>query len=163
MGLHPALAEAVRRAAGLPWGQGAALITSCVLSPQALRTQAFDILLQPLACVLKAAAEAPGPPGMPLGRADWHRDVGLSGQSRLQVAGYSLPRLGEPLAVLPRPWPWQAVAREQKSHTGPDPPGFCDLLRQLQDRLRISRVARARHREGPPGQRERAVGQWGLG
>ncbi|XP_032461580.1 BRCA1-associated ATM activator 1 isoform X2 [Phocoena sinus] len=32
--------------------------------PQALRTQAFGILLQPLACVLEAAAQAPGPPGL---------------------------------------------------------------------------------------------------
>ncbi|XP_074201652.1 integrator complex assembly factor BRAT1 isoform X2 [Camelus bactrianus] len=35
--------------------------------PQALKTQAFGVLLQPLACVLKAAAQAPGPPGFPEG------------------------------------------------------------------------------------------------
>lgn len=35
-----------------------------VLSPQALRAQALGILLQPLACVLKAAVQAPRSPGM---------------------------------------------------------------------------------------------------
>ncbi|KAM5229108.1 integrator complex assembly factor BRAT1 [Ctenodactylus gundi] len=33
-------------------------------SPQALRTQAFTVLLQPLACVLRAAAHSLGPPGL---------------------------------------------------------------------------------------------------
>lgn len=33
------------------------------LSPQALSAQAFAVLLQPLACVLKAAAQAPASPG----------------------------------------------------------------------------------------------------
>eukprot|EP00069_Balaena_mysticetus_P004154 bmy_17123T0 len=35
---------------------------NCFQYLQALRTQAFGILLQPLACVLEAAAQAPGPP-----------------------------------------------------------------------------------------------------
>ncbi|KAF3813846.1 hypothetical protein GH733_017878 [Mirounga leonina] len=35
--------------------------------PQALRAQAFAVLLQPLACVLKAMAQDPGPSGVPDG------------------------------------------------------------------------------------------------
>lgn len=45
-------------------GQEAALTVSSVLSPQVLRAQAFVILLQPLACVLKATGQDPGPSGM---------------------------------------------------------------------------------------------------
>lgn len=37
---------------------------SSVLSPQALRAQAFAVLLQPLTCVLEATAQAPGLLGM---------------------------------------------------------------------------------------------------
>lgn len=40
------------------------LTVSSVLSPQALRAQAFAVLLQPLACVLQATAQGPGPSGM---------------------------------------------------------------------------------------------------
>ncbi|XP_013376602.1 PREDICTED: BRCA1-associated ATM activator 1 isoform X1 [Chinchilla lanigera] len=32
--------------------------------PQALKSQAFKILLQPLVCILRATAQAPGPPGL---------------------------------------------------------------------------------------------------
>lgn len=56
--------------AGLPHSQGHGAHCVFVSSPQALRTQAFQVLLQPLACVLKATVQAPGPPGTSL-RKGW--------------------------------------------------------------------------------------------
>uniref|UniRef100_A0A2K5K7F1 Uncharacterized protein n=1 Tax=Colobus angolensis palliatus TaxID=336983 RepID=A0A2K5K7F1_COLAP len=56
--------------ASSPHGQGHGAHCVFVSSPQALRTQAFQVLLQPLACVLKATVQAPGPPGLLDGTAD---------------------------------------------------------------------------------------------
>lgn len=74
--------------------------TSSVPSPQALRAQAFGVLLQPLACVLKAAAEAPGPPGTPLGKAGPG-----SGQADGQWGTCLLPPLGAKVAGRGLPCP----------------------------------------------------------
>lgn len=46
---------------------GAGLMGPCLPSPQALRVQAFGVLLRPLACILEAAVDTPGLEGMWLG------------------------------------------------------------------------------------------------
>lgn len=60
----------------------AALTMSSVLSPQALSTQAFAVLLQPLVCVLKATTQAPGPPGVPPGKGVRAREDGTLGSGQ---------------------------------------------------------------------------------
>ncbi|XP_024432629.2 BRCA1-associated ATM activator 1 isoform X2 [Desmodus rotundus] len=77
--------------------------------PQALRTQAFDILLQPLACVLKAAAEAPGPPGLPAEPAGDSAVVDALLSSRSACVGLLCQTLAHLELLLPMPqcpWPW---------------------------------------------------------
>ncbi|XP_074246762.1 integrator complex assembly factor BRAT1 isoform X6 [Saimiri boliviensis] len=94
--------------------------------PQALRTQAFQVLLQPLACVLKATVQAPGPPGLLLrakgtravaitpglldGMADDAMTVDALLASKSSCAGLlcrTLAHLEElqPLPQRPSPWP----------------------------------------------------------
>ncbi|XP_065748712.1 BRCA1-associated ATM activator 1 [Phocoena phocoena] len=78
--------------------------------PQALRTQAFGILLQPLACVLEAAAQAPGPPGLLEGAAADSMVVDALLSSRSACVGLlccALAHLGllQPLPQRPSPWP----------------------------------------------------------
>lgn len=65
-----------------PSGSGAAPTVSSVPSPQALSTQAFAVLLQPLVCVLKATAQAPGPPGEPPGKGVRAREDGTLGSAQ---------------------------------------------------------------------------------
>ncbi|XP_010343648.2 integrator complex assembly factor BRAT1 isoform X4 [Saimiri boliviensis] len=98
----------------------------CVARPQALRTQAFQVLLQPLACVLKATVQAPGPPGLLLrakgtravaitpglldGMADDAMTVDALLASKSSCAGLlcrTLAHLEElqPLPQRPSPWP----------------------------------------------------------
>ncbi|XP_066868825.1 BRCA1-associated ATM activator 1 isoform X3 [Kogia breviceps] len=78
--------------------------------PQALRTQAFGLLLQPLACVLEAAAQAPGPPGLLEGAAGDSMTVDTLLSSRSACVGLlccALAHLGllQPLPQRPSPWP----------------------------------------------------------
>ncbi|XP_030653035.1 BRCA1-associated ATM activator 1 isoform X2 [Nomascus leucogenys] len=78
--------------------------------PQALRTQAFQVLLQPLACVLKATVQAPGPPGLLDGTADDATTVDALLASKSSCAGLlcrTLAHLEElqPLPQRPSPWP----------------------------------------------------------
>ncbi|XP_009440786.4 BRCA1-associated ATM activator 1 isoform X1 [Pan troglodytes] len=78
--------------------------------PQALRTQAFQVLLQPLACVLKATVQAPGPPGLLDGTADDATTVDTLLASKSSCAGLlcrTLAHLEElqPLPQRPSPWP----------------------------------------------------------
>ncbi|XP_022419209.1 BRCA1-associated ATM activator 1 isoform X2 [Delphinapterus leucas] len=78
--------------------------------PQALRTQAFGILLQPLACVLEAAAQAPGPPGLLEGAAGDSMTVDTLLSSKSACVGLlccALAHLGllQPLPQRPSPWP----------------------------------------------------------
>ncbi|XP_030788394.1 BRCA1-associated ATM activator 1 isoform X1 [Rhinopithecus roxellana] len=80
------------------------------LGPQALRTQAFQVLLQPLACVLKATVQAPGPPGLLDGTADDATTVDALLASKSSCAGLlcrTLAHLEElqPLPQRPSPWP----------------------------------------------------------
>ncbi|XP_036913809.1 BRCA1-associated ATM activator 1 isoform X1 [Sturnira hondurensis] len=77
--------------------------------PQTLRTQAFDILLQPLACVLKATAEAPGPPGLPAEPACNSAVVDALLSSRSACVGLlcqTLAHLELLLQTPQRPSPW---------------------------------------------------------
>ncbi|XP_059752431.1 BRCA1-associated ATM activator 1 isoform X4 [Balaenoptera ricei] len=78
--------------------------------PQALRTQAFGVLLQPLACVLEAAAQAPGPPGLLHGAAGDPMAVDTLLCSKSACVGLlccALTHLGllQPLPQRPSPWP----------------------------------------------------------
>ncbi|XP_028355358.1 BRCA1-associated ATM activator 1 isoform X4 [Physeter macrocephalus] len=78
--------------------------------PQALRTQAFGILLQPLACVLEAAAQAPGTPGLLEGAAGDSMTVDTLLSSKSACVGLlccALAHLGllQPLPQRPSPWP----------------------------------------------------------
>ncbi|KAJ8792712.1 hypothetical protein J1605_019532 [Eschrichtius robustus] len=78
--------------------------------PQALRTQAFGVLLQPLACVLEAAAQAPGPPGLLGGAAGDPMTVDVLLCSKSACVGLlccALTHLGllQPLPQRPSPWP----------------------------------------------------------
>lgn len=57
--------------------RGVGLIPCFVCSPQSLRTQAFGVLLQPLACVLKATGQAPGTLGRLGVQLHWQLAVGL--------------------------------------------------------------------------------------
>ncbi|TKC49769.1 hypothetical protein EI555_002489, partial [Monodon monoceros] len=75
-----------------------------------LRTQAFGILLQPLACVLEAAAQAPGPPGLLEGAAGDSMTVDTLLSSKSACVGLlccALAHLGllQPLPQRPSPWP----------------------------------------------------------
>lgn len=90
----PVLAGASRRVANLHQLRRAALTMSSILSPQALRAKAFGVLLQPLACVLKATAQAPGLPGIPLGEGWLLREEGTLGQGRTRF----VPQLGVEMA-----------------------------------------------------------------
>uniref|UniRef100_A0A8C3YMB2 BRCA1 associated ATM activator 1 n=1 Tax=Catagonus wagneri TaxID=51154 RepID=A0A8C3YMB2_9CETA len=82
--------------------------------PQALRTQAFGVLLQPLACVLKAAAREPGRPGLPDGAADDSVTVDMLLSSKSACVGLLCCALAhlellQPLPQCPSPWPQEAL------------------------------------------------------
>ncbi|KAM6157165.1 integrator complex assembly factor BRAT1 [Erethizon dorsatum] len=79
--------------------------------PQALRSQAFGVLLQPLVCILRATAQAPGPPGL-LGETteggSMTVDTLLSSKSAcVGLLCQTLAHLEElqPLPQHPLPWP----------------------------------------------------------
>uniref|UniRef100_A0A8C0WAT8 BRCA1-associated ATM activator 1 n=1 Tax=Castor canadensis TaxID=51338 RepID=A0A8C0WAT8_CASCN len=82
--------------------------------PQALRAQALGVLLQPLACVLKATAQAPGPPGW-LDRTEGSSltvDALLSSKAAcVGVLCQTLAHLEElhPLPQRPAPWPQEPL------------------------------------------------------
>ncbi|XP_036280188.1 BRCA1-associated ATM activator 1 isoform X2 [Pipistrellus kuhlii] len=78
--------------------------------PQALSAQAFAVLLQPLACVLKAAAQAPAPPGWPAGPEGDAAAVATLLSSRSACVGLLCQTLAhlellQPLPQRPAPWP----------------------------------------------------------
>ncbi|XP_012494604.1 PREDICTED: BRCA1-associated ATM activator 1 isoform X3 [Propithecus coquereli] len=86
------------------------------LCPQALRTQAFGVLLQPLACVLKATAQAPGLPGLLDGTSEDPAVVDALLSSKSSCAGLlcrTLAHLEElqPLPQRPSPWPQAPLLR----------------------------------------------------
>ncbi|KAH0517834.1 BRCA1-associated ATM activator 1 [Microtus ochrogaster] len=83
-----------------------------VASPQELRTRAFSVLLQPLACILKATTQAPGPPGLLDGAADSLLTVDTLLSSKSTCVGLLCQTLAhlEELQMLPQcPSPWPQV------------------------------------------------------
>ncbi|XP_053411728.1 BRCA1-associated ATM activator 1 [Nycticebus coucang] len=84
--------------------------------PEVLRTQAFGVLLQPLACVLKATAQAPGPPGLLDGTSDDPLMVNTLLSSKSSCAGLLCRALAyleelQPLPQRPSPWPQAPLLR----------------------------------------------------
>ncbi|XP_061064466.1 BRCA1-associated ATM activator 1 isoform X1 [Eubalaena glacialis] len=109
-GLWETLARTLSRLSPTQAGPLALGILKLQDCPQALRTQAFGILLQPLACVLEAAAQAPGPPGLLGGAAGDPMTVDTLLCSKSACVGLlccALAHLGllHPLPQRPSPWP----------------------------------------------------------
>nr|XP_034345727.1 BRCA1-associated ATM activator 1 isoform X2 [Arvicanthis niloticus] len=80
--------------------------------PQELRTQAFGVLLQPLACILKATTQAPGPPGLLDGAVGSLLTVDTLLSSKSACVGLLCQTLAhlEELQMLPQcPSPWPQV------------------------------------------------------
>ncbi|KAM5213623.1 integrator complex assembly factor BRAT1 isoform 1-T5 [Hipposideros larvatus] len=78
--------------------------------PQALRAEAFGVLLQPLACVLKAAAQTPGLPGLPAGSTGDSAVVDALLSSKSACVGLLCQTLAhvellQPMPQRPSPWP----------------------------------------------------------
>ncbi|KAG3260109.1 BRCA1 associated ATM activator 1 [Ictidomys tridecemlineatus] len=78
--------------------------------PQALRTQAFGVLLQPLACVLKAATQTPGSSGLLDGTVGGSLTVDALLSSKSACGGLLCQTLAhleelQPLPQRPSPWP----------------------------------------------------------
>ncbi|XP_016068471.1 PREDICTED: BRCA1-associated ATM activator 1 isoform X2 [Miniopterus natalensis] len=89
-----------------PLALGVLKLQDCL---QALRTQAFDVLLQPLACVLKAA-QAPGSPGLLVGPAGDSVVADALLSSRSACVGLLCQTLAhlellQPVPQRPSPWP----------------------------------------------------------
>ncbi|XP_030880336.1 BRCA1-associated ATM activator 1 isoform X5 [Leptonychotes weddellii] len=77
--------------------------------PQALRAQAFAVLLQPLACVFKAMAQDPGPSGVPDGTVGGSMTAGVPLPSKAACVGLLCRSLAHLELLLPlpqRPCPW---------------------------------------------------------
>ncbi|XP_045848993.1 BRCA1-associated ATM activator 1 isoform X3 [Meles meles] len=77
--------------------------------PQALRAQAFAVLLQPLACVLKATAQGPGPSGLLDGTAADSVTADMLLPSKAACVGLLCRTLAHLELLLPlpqRPCPW---------------------------------------------------------
>ncbi|XP_057551830.1 BRCA1-associated ATM activator 1 isoform X2 [Hippopotamus amphibius kiboko] len=109
-GLWETLAQTLSRLSPTQAGPLALGILQLQGCPQALRTQAFGRLLQPLACVLKAAAQAPGPPGLPEGAAGDSVTVDTLLSSKSACVGLLCCALAhlellQPLPQRPSPWP----------------------------------------------------------
>ncbi|XP_055984382.1 BRCA1-associated ATM activator 1 isoform X2 [Sorex fumeus] len=82
--------------------------------PQALKVQAFGVLLQPLACVLEAAADTPGLEGLPAGAVGDSATVATLLSSKAACAGLLCRTLAhvellQPLPQRPEPWPQAAL------------------------------------------------------
>ncbi|XP_062036673.1 BRCA1-associated ATM activator 1 isoform X1 [Lepus europaeus] len=82
--------------------------------PQTLRTQAFGVLLQPLACVLKASAQAPGAAGLLDGAPGSSMTVDSLLSSKSACVGLLCQTLAhleelQPLPQRPSPWPQEAL------------------------------------------------------
>ncbi|XP_060224000.1 BRCA1-associated ATM activator 1 isoform X3 [Meriones unguiculatus] len=103
-GLWEMLAQTLRRLSPMqagPLALGTLKLQHC---PQELRTQAFGVLLQPLACILKATTQAPGPPGWLAGTADSPLTVDVLLSSKSACVGLlcqTLAHLEELQALVP--------------------------------------------------------------
>lgn len=90
-----------------PLALGVLKLQAC---PQTLRAQAFGVLLQPLACVLEAAAQAPGLPGLPAGTTGDSAVVDVLLSSKSTCVGLLCQTLAhvellQPMPQRPSPWP----------------------------------------------------------
>ncbi|XP_017495411.3 BRCA1-associated ATM activator 1 isoform X3 [Manis javanica] len=109
-GLWETLAQTLSRlnpAQAGPLAMGILTLQDC---PQALRAQALGILLQPLACVLKAAVQAPRSPGLLDGTEGDLVAVDMLLSSRSACVGLLCRTLAhlellQPLLQCPAPWP----------------------------------------------------------
>lgn len=95
----------------LPLALGILKLQRC---PQSLRTQAFGVLLQPLACVLKATGQAPGTLDIPDRASDGAMTVDMLLSSKSACVGLLCQALAhlEELQLLPQcplRWPQEAL------------------------------------------------------
>nr|XP_020748255.1 BRCA1-associated ATM activator 1 [Odocoileus virginianus texanus] len=109
-GLWETAAQTLSRLSPMQAGPLAAGILKLQDCPQALRTQAFGILLRPLACVLEATAQAPGTPGLLEGAAGDPMAVDMLPPSKSACVGLLCSTLAhlellQPLPQRPSPWP----------------------------------------------------------
>lgn len=109
-GLWETAAQALSRLSPTQAGPLAAGILKLQDCPQALRIQAFGILLQPLAHVLEATAQAPGTPRLLEGAAGDLMAVDTFPPSRSACVGLLCSALAhlellQPLPQRPSPWP----------------------------------------------------------
>ncbi|KAJ1067860.1 hypothetical protein K5549_016514, partial [Capra hircus] len=109
-GLWETAAQALSRLSPTQAGPLAAGILKLQDCPQALRIQAFSILLQPLAHVLEATAQAPGTPRLLEGAAGDLMAVDTFPPSRSACVGLLCSALAhlellQPLPQRPSPWP----------------------------------------------------------
>ncbi|XP_042542533.1 BRCA1-associated ATM activator 1 isoform X2 [Dipodomys spectabilis] len=119
--LWEAVAQALRCLSPMQAGSLALGMLKLPHCPQALRVQAFGVLLQPLACVVKATAQAPGPPGCSMWPPGWLDgaegssltvDTLLSSKSAcVGILCQTLAQLEElqPLPQRPAPWPQEPL------------------------------------------------------
>lgn len=109
-GLWETAAQTLSRLSPMQAGPLAAGILKLQDCPQALRTQAFGVLLRPLACVLEAAAQAPGTPGLLEGAAVDPMAMDMLPPSKSACVGLLCSTLAhlellQPLPQRPSPWP----------------------------------------------------------
>ncbi|XP_070316621.1 BRCA1-associated ATM activator 1 isoform X2 [Odocoileus virginianus] len=109
-GLWETAAQTLSRLSPMQAGPLAAGILKLQDCPQALRTQAFGVLLRPLACVLEATAQAPGTPGLLEGAAGDPMAVDMLPPSKSACVGLLCSTLAhlellQPLPQRPSPWP----------------------------------------------------------
>ncbi|XP_019648547.2 BRCA1-associated ATM activator 1 isoform X2 [Ailuropoda melanoleuca] len=108
-GLWETLAQTLSRLSPTQAGPLALGILKLQDCPQALRAQAFAVLLQPLACVLKATTQAPGASGMVDGTAGDSVTVDTLLPSKAACVGLLCRTLAHLELLLPlpqRPCPW---------------------------------------------------------
>lgn len=109
-GLWETAAQTLSRLSPTQAGPLAAGILKLQDCPQALRIQAFGVLLQPLAFVLEATAQAPGMPGLLEGAAGDLMAVDTLPPSKSACVGLLCSALAhlellQPLPQRPSPWP----------------------------------------------------------
>ncbi|XP_048186152.1 BRCA1-associated ATM activator 1 isoform X2 [Perognathus longimembris pacificus] len=152
-GLWEVVAQALRCLSPMQAGPLALGMLKLPHCPQALRTQAFRVLLQPLACVVKANAQVPGSPGWLAGVEDSSLTVDLLLSSKSACVGIlcqTLAQLEElqPLPQRPAPWPQEpllgaAVTILQLCHGAatPSSSGGGRLCATLAGCVRVQRAA----------------------
>ncbi|XP_044088790.1 BRCA1-associated ATM activator 1 isoform X4 [Neovison vison] len=111
-GLWETLAQTVSHLSPTQAGLLALGILKLQDCPQALRAQAFAVLLQPLACVLKATAQGPGPSGLLDSTAADSVTADMLPPSKAACVGLLCRTLAHLELLLPlpqRPCPWPQV------------------------------------------------------